>query len=126
MVYIYLQSMLISAPLSVRAWGKIDSQQNWQCCVSANEKTAWKRSDGLNYWIVDAAIAMQNIVLAATELGLGTCWIGAFDEGKLRKTLDIPKDYKIVAMTPIGYAAEQKEPAADRKPIETILHKEKW
>ncbi len=75
---------------------------------------------------MDAAIAMQNIVLVATELGLGTCWIGAFDEGKLRKALNIPKDYKIVAMTPIGYANEQKEPATDRKPLETILHKEKW
>jgi len=94
--------------------------------VCANEKTAWKRSDGLNYWVVDAAIAMQNIVLVASELGLGTCWIGAFDEGKLRKALNIPKDYKIVAMTPIGYANEQKEPTTDRKPIEAILHKEKW
>ena len=94
--------------------------------VCANEKAAWKRSDGLNYWVVDAAIAMQNIVLVATELGLGTCWIGAFDEGKLRKALNIPKDYKIVSMTPIGYADEQKEAATDRKPVEAILHKEKW
>jgi nitroreductase len=94
--------------------------------VCGNEKSAWKRSDGLNYWVVDAAIAMQNIVLVATELGLGTCWIGAFDEGKLRKALNIPKDYKIVAMTPIGYANEQKEPTTDRKPLEAILHKEKW
>jgi nitroreductase len=69
---------------------------------------------------------MQNIVLEATELGLGTCWIGAFDEGKLRKALNIPNDYKIVAMTPIGYADEQKEPATERKPLETFLHKEKW
>ena len=66
--------------------------------VCASEKASWKRSDGLNYWIVDASIAMQNIILEATELGLGTCWIGAFDEGKLRKALNIPKDYKIVAI----------------------------
>jgi nitroreductase len=94
--------------------------------VCANEKVAWRRSDGLNYWVVDAAIAMQNIVLVATELGLGTCWVGAFDEGKLRKALDIPEDYKIVAMTPIGYGDERKEPVTDRKPLDTILHKEKW
>ena len=94
--------------------------------VCASEKSSWRRSDGLNYWVVDAAIAMKNIVLVATELGLGTCWIGAFDEGKLRKALNIPKDYKIVAMTPIGYAGEQKEPATDRKPLDAILHKDKW
>jgi nitroreductase len=94
--------------------------------VCANTKDAWKRRDGENYWIVDGAIAMQNVVLAATELRLGTCWIAALDEGKLRKALNIPKDFKVIAMTPVGYPAEEKPAAPDRKPLESMLHKEKW
>jgi len=94
--------------------------------VCANTKEAWKRRDGENYWIVDGGISMQNIVLMATELGLGTCWIAALDEGKLRKVLNIPKDFKVIAMTPVGYPAEEKPPATDRKPLESMLHKEKW
>jgi nitroreductase len=120
--------ILVSDPSTLRkAYGaEWFEQAPLVIVVCANEKTSWKRSDGLNYWVVDAAIAMQNIVLTATQLGLGTCWIGAFDEGKLRKALNVPNDFKIVAMTPIGYPDEQKEPATDRKTLETILHKEKW
>lgn len=47
---------------------------------------------------------MDHLILAATEQGLGTCWVGWFDEKKARKALELPKNLKIVAMTPIGYA----------------------
>jgi nitroreductase len=94
--------------------------------VCANPKEAWRRDDGEEYWKVDAAIAMQNLVLAATELGLGTCWIAIFDEKATKKALNIPKDIRVVAMTPLGYPDEQKDPTNDRKPLEKIVHYEKW
>ena len=94
-------------------------------CVDPKE--AWKRGMfGEEYWKVDLAIAFQNLILAATELGLGTCWIANFDENSVKKALNIPKDIRVIAMTPLGYAAEEKESVSDRKPIESIVHREKW
>lgn len=55
---------------------------------------------------IDASIALSYMMLEAQEQGLGTCWIGAFYEDKVRKLLKVPADYQIVALTPIGYPAE--------------------
>ncbi len=94
--------------------------------VCANPNMSWRRRDGEEYWKVDGAIAMQNLILTATELGLGTCWIANFDENELKKALNIPKDFKVVAITPLGYPDEEKGPATDRNPLEAIVHSEKW
>ena len=87
---------------------------------------AWSREDGEEYWKVDAAIAMQSMVLVAHELGLGTCWIAAFKEDKVKEALRIPDEVRPVALTPLGYPAEQKGPVTERKPIEEIVHYECW
>jgi nitroreductase len=92
----------------------------------ASPSKAWVRKDGEEYWKVDAAIAMQNLVLAAWAEGLGTCWIGAFDEQEVKKTLGIPPEIRVVAMTPLGYPAEKKEPVTDRKPLSEIVHYDHW
>jgi len=55
---------------------------------------------------VDVAIALDHLTLAAAEVGLGTCWIGAFDEQAVKQILGIPRDAKVVALTPLGYPAE--------------------
>jgi len=59
------------------------------------------------YYLVDVAIAMQNLVLAATALGLGTCWIGAFNEKKMKTVLNVPERFRIVAISPLGYPAKR-------------------
>lgn len=59
-----------------------------------------------HYYLVDVAIAMEHLVLAATALGLGTCWIGGFEEGKVKQLLNIPEIYRVVAMTTLGYPAD--------------------
>lgn len=92
--------------------------------------------NGMNYYLVDVGISMQQLVLAASDLDLGTCWIGAFDEAKVKKVLQVPENIKVVAMTPVGYPA-QKEGigskliktaigSGKRKPLEEIVHHEKW
>lgn len=53
--------------------------------------------------VVDAAIAMQNIVLAATGEGLGTCWIGSFNQDQVKKLLKIPEKLQVIALLAIGY-----------------------
>jgi len=87
---------------------------------------AWVRLDGEEYWKVDITIAMQSLVLGAWNEGLGTCWIGAFNEEEAKKALGIPANVRVVAMTPLGYPAEQKGPVTNRKPLEEIVHYEHW
>jgi nitroreductase len=59
------------------------------------------------WYMVDVAIALENIVLAATSEGLGTCWVGSFDEEKVKQMLKIPEDYRIVALLTVGYSRER-------------------
>ena len=54
---------------------------------------------------IDVSIALSFMMLEATDQGIGTCWIGAFYEDKVRKCLKIPAEYAIIAVTPIGYPA---------------------
>jgi nitroreductase len=55
------------------------------------------------WYEIDVAIAMQNMVLAATAEGLGTCWVGSFDEELVRKLLKIPEHLEIIALLAVGY-----------------------
>ncbi len=60
----------------------------------------------MNGYVMDVTIAMDHLILAAASVGLGTCWIGAFKEEKVREVLGVPPDVKIVALTPLGYPDE--------------------
>jgi len=73
----------------------------------------------------DVMIAMEHLILTATELGYGTCWIGAFDEGQVKRLLDIPDQYRVVALTPIGVPAETPGPRP-RKPLQEIAFENTW
>ena len=55
------------------------------------------------WYPIDVAIAVENMVLAATEEGLGTCWIGSFDENKVRAVLKIPENLRVVVLLALGY-----------------------
>ena len=92
----------------------------------ATPEKAWKRSDGEEFWKIDAAIATQTLIMAATAEGLGTCWIGAFDEKIAKETLGIPENMRVVAMTPLGYAAEQKGQVSERRPLSEIFRYDHW
>ncbi len=61
---------------------------------------------GLDAGIIDASIVLSFMILQATELGLATCWLGNVDTAKLREVLDIPEEYDVIAVTPLGYANE--------------------
>ncbi|HME55763.1 MAG TPA: nitroreductase family protein [Candidatus Lokiarchaeia archaeon] len=68
----------------------------------SNEKWSGMRSN-LPYFMLDVGICFEHVILAATNEGLGTCWIGAFDEDKLKKVLKVQKNDRIIALTPLGY-----------------------
>jgi len=74
---------------------------------------------------VDVSIACAFMILQAYELGLGTCWIGAFEEGEVKKILEIPKSVRVVAMIPLGYPDEDPSPRS-RKRLEQIVCSEKF
>jgi nitroreductase len=65
--------------------------------------------------VVDTTIAMQNIVIAAWALGIGSCWIGACNEEKVKKLLKIPDKWKFVGLLTLGYPAEQPKPRKKKK-----------
>lgn len=69
---------------------------------------------------INCAIALSYMQLQATELGLGTCWLGAFNPDAVAGVLDLPPELTIVAISPIGYPAEDPLPK-ERKALEEIL-----
>jgi len=83
------------------------------------------RRDGKSYADVDVAIAMDHLILAATNEGLGTCWIGAFDPVAAREVLGLPEGVEPVAFSPLGYPADMPGPKR-RKRLEQIVHQERW
>ena len=91
-------------------------------------KEAWVRSfDGKNYAMVDGALAMDHMQLAAAELGLGTCWIGAFDPSAAREILNLPDGVELVGMTPLGFPDVEPNPRVrSRRPLGETVMKERW
>ena len=80
-----------------------------------------KQIQGTQYYLIDIGIAGEHFVLQATELGLGTCWIGWFNEKKLRKELNIPGKYRIVSLISMGYYDKKYDlKERDRKKLEDI------
>jgi nitroreductase len=75
-----------------------------------------------------AGAAIENMFLKAVDLGLATCWIGAFDENAVRDVLSIPDNIQIEAMLPLSYALESKGKVEMRKKpdLKMILNFEKW
>jgi nitroreductase len=92
------------------------SGQSWMAEAAVIIAGLGKPHVSEKWYPVDVAIAMQNMILAATALGYGTCWIGAFDEDGVRSVLEVPEDLHIVALTPLGIPADQPEPRP-RQPL---------
>lgn len=65
--------------------------------------------DNKQFYLIDSAIALEHLVLAAADEGLGTCIIASFNEIKIKEALSIPEEFRVVAVTPIGEAFETKE-----------------
>jgi nitroreductase len=109
---VYRRDWFIQAPLVI--------------CVCALPGQAWVRGvDGKSYADVDAAIVMDHLILAAANLGLGTCWIAAFDPAAAREVLGLPAGVEPVVLTPLGFPADQPRPK-ERKPLAELVRYEHW
>ncbi|MEI8140727.1 MAG: nitroreductase family protein [bacterium] len=92
-------------------------------CVETSR--AWIRSDNKSYGDVDGALVVDHMTLCAADLGLGTCWIGAFDPAKVRSLLNLPAGMEPLAMIPLGTPAEPVR-SKSRKPLAEMVHQETW
>ncbi|QXE91159.1 nitroreductase family protein [Geomonas subterranea] len=81
--------------------------------------------NGIEYYVADTALAFDHLCLAAHGLGLGTCWMGWFDEGEIKRALDIPEGIRVVGITPLGYPDQSPNPRP-RKELAQIAFCEKW
>ena len=93
--------------------------------VCANERRSAERYGDRGsslFCIQDTAAAIQNMLLTAHSFGLGTCWIGAFQEDRARQILNIPEEARPIAMVPIGYPAQNPQPRPKRPQDRTIHH----
>jgi len=108
---IYNRDWFVQAPLVICA-----------CKIPAQ---GWVRGDGKNYNDVDVAIAMDHLILAAANAGLGTCWIAAFDATAARQVLHLPDDVEPIVFTPLGYPADQPGPKR-RKALSELVRYEHW
>ncbi len=77
------------------------------------------------YGRYDVTLAGANMMTMAAHLGLGTCWIGAFDESKVREILEIPENIGVIGLITLGYAGEEAE-VPPRVELEKIVHWESW
>jgi len=104
------QSFIGDAPVVIVACGT-DSEAVMAC--------------GQPTYTVDVSIACAFMILQAHELGLGTCWIGAFNEDETKKILNIPGHVRVVAVIPLGYP-NQTPSQKSRKSLNQIVCREKY
>jgi nitroreductase len=76
-------------------------------------------------YTVDLSIATAYMILEAYEQGLGTCWLGSYDEDKVKDVLGIPEEVRVVAITPLGYPDESPSPRP-RKELDEIISYDKF
>jgi nitroreductase len=125
--FVVVSSQKMKQSLSMAAFGQRDLEEaSVVFVVCADEKLA-EQSYGARgkslFCLQDTAAAVQNILLTAYSLGLGSCWIGAFKEDEVRQIIKAPKEMRPIALIPVGYPNEA--PAArSRRPISEIMHKE--
>ena len=105
------QKFVAEAPVVIAACAAVDTDYVMMC--------------GQLAYPIDTAIAVDHMTLQAVEEGLGTCWIGAFDEDRVKKILGIPEEVRVVSLLPLGYPADVSRPKS-RKSLDEIVIWEKW
>lgn len=101
------------------------SNQMWLADAGAIVAGVGKPDVNEKWYSVDVAIALQNMVIAATSLGYGTCWIGAFDQGQVREVLGLPDSFVVVALTPVGFPKDEPT-ARPRMPLSEFASLDKY
>jgi nitroreductase len=105
---VYHRQWLTTAPVIIIALG--------------NHQKGWRRkSDDKDFTEIDVAIAIDHLTLAATEQGLGTCWICNFDVEKCNQLLNIPDHLEPIALIPVGYPVQQPYLKKKRESLDRLV-----
>jgi nitroreductase len=91
-----------------------------------DHKTSWDRKDGKDHADIDVAIAVDHMSLAATDLGLGSCWVCAFDAKLCHQLLALPENLEIVALLPLGYPKGERTTELRRKKLDELVSWERY
>lgn len=116
------------------------NRQKWRLIVITDGETKRKTAEACNnqMWMADApvilcvvaepgegttnaAIVLDHAILAATSMGYGTCWIGAYSEDQVKGVLGIPEDYTLINLTPLGLAADDPDARGRKEPGELFM-----
>ncbi|MBD3183210.1 nitroreductase [Candidatus Poribacteria bacterium] len=119
------------------------NRQKWRMIVISDPDLRRKTAEACSHqmWMADAAvilclvtepgegqvngaIVLDQAILAATSLGYGTCWVGAYDADKIREVLDIPDDYGIICLTPVGVSADEPKARPRKSPGELFMREQ--
>jgi len=93
------------------------------CCAESDGRLM---RCGQQAYPIDVAIAIDHLTLAAAAEGLGTCWIGSFDEGRVRELLGIPPAVRVVQLLALGYPLDPSPVEKHRLSLSEIVHRERW
>jgi len=122
--------MVLESPQARAKVGGIVTRFAWiqqapvQILICVDHSQEWVRSlDGKHHGDIDAAIVAEHICLAATEQGLGTCWICSFDTKAVAEAFSLPENLEPVILLPLGYPGYEGQRAKTRKPLEQIVEK---
>lgn len=106
------QTFIADAPVIIVACGYPD-------------RSYQRQGNYMTSWTIDVAVAVEHLMLQACEDGLGTCWIGAFDEQQVKPILGIPEDVRVLGLTPLGYP-DQEPRDRGRKSLGEIMSYDKY
>jgi nitroreductase len=93
------------------------------CCAETDHH---RMKCGLECHPIDAAIAIDHLTLAAVAEGLGTCWIGAFDQAVVKEILGIPEEVVVVELLPLGYPRDPSAVEKRRIPLASFVRYDSW
>lgn len=116
------QKWMMSAPVFIVCVADINCRIKKSTHINLNKNSA---EEEVKQIIRDTSIAIEHIVLQATNLNLGTCWVAWFTQEDIRPILNIPSDKYVISILTVGYADEEPKPRP-RKKLEEIVHYENW
>ncbi len=120
-----LHFVVVRDPEQKRRVAEACRQQNWMASADVIVVAAGFPAQSSRWFAVDAAIALENLVVAATSLGYGTCWVGAFTEGQVKDVVGLPEEARVVAVVSVGRPAESPS-ARSRKDHEELFSMDRY
>lgn len=114
--FIVLTEPEIMDKLSHGRWNSFIRESAFTVVGCAYEGSAYSRK----WSTIDSTIALQNMVIAAWSLGIGSCWVGDFEDSEVRRILNVPKDWKIISLISFGYPDETPS-TTPRKPLKEVV-----